>query len=592
MHTAYVELEIQGTSETVASIYWAGPGQNYSESRVAHTRIYPRKHHYKILIGDLSRINRIRFDPSSSMGVVSVGTFIIHQYGYKPIRLRTDKELQKFEPFRRIDSLHAQRGRLFIATSSNDAQLELSLDALKHAEDPSFLGVLLRVLAVVIACAIFLRVLKPLSRDYRFVPYAMLAMVTLVFVMATTSRINAHPDEYVHVLAARYYLDHDAPPAACDNETLHTYSPYGVSRLNSLEVSYFLTGKFAGALAFLPVTESFRFRYYNVFLLSILLLMTLRSVSFRLVCLPLLATPQVWYVFSYVNSDATALFASLVAVHQAVSDDSALRRMLRGERSNHPLLRWAGLGALGALLLLSKKNFFVFDLFAGLWVILAFWLLTDRRLWIYLKRLAPALAVGAVLVGGWIYEHEAANDFSRAERIDACADRLAYSAYRSDAAPEKQHPTLYWRDRGRPFTDLFEERWGKRMFYSAVGHFGYLELLAPPTYYVLCGLLLLLLAGYLVSRAMQRGSRAEKLTMLMAIGCFALLLGLTMWKAWTKDFQPQGRYLFPMLPVVALVLAWMRKTFDAKILTAIFLLLFALSAYYFVFVGLIDIRKY
>ncbi len=592
MSTAYVEIEIHAERPTGISIYWAGENQNYSEKRVHHTRIYPHNHHYKLLIGDLDNIRRIRFDPLTNPGRVLIREFSIYEYGHDPLRLRDPASLSQLQPFRHIDDWHIGKGGLAVESASHDPQLQLILDEPPAPTGGFVTGFAWRVAGFIFLCVLIARSLKWIARDYQFVPYVMLVAFTLIMIMATTSRINAHPDEYVHILAARYYIDHDRPPPACAEDTLHTYSPYGVSRLNSLEISYFLTGKFAGALGFLPISESFRLRYFNLSLFALLVILSVRSIPFRLICLPVLASPQVWYVFSYVNSDAFALFTTLIAAHQLVSPESMLRNALADARARNRLPRFIGLGSLAAALLLIKKNFFVADLFMGIWVALVYLMATDRRVWIYVKRLAPAVVVSMLLLAWWLYAHEAANDFNRGPTIEQCSERMAHDSYRRHAPPEKLSPTLYWRDKGLPFTALFEHHWGTKVFYSSFGHFGYLEILGPPTYYQLVAVLLLVFVAYLLYDVMRSGSRIDKFTVLAGIGMFCLILSLTLWKAWTKDFQPQGRYFFPMVTIIGMTLAVVRASLRPRIVSSLFVALFLLSTYFFVFVGLLGIRKF
>lgn len=591
LNTAVVEIEISSPHRSGFSIYWADEAQNYSESRVTHIRTYPHRKHYRLLIGGMRDIVRLRIDPTTRPETVTIRELSIYQFGFEPIRLR-GTQLHRIKPFRRAEILDPGSSRLTVRSHGADPQLELTIDALRveHAMPP---GIdLWPALVIIVLCVGFAKSIRAMSRDYAFVPYAMLVAFTLVFVMSTLSRINAHPDEYVHIQAARYYIDHHQPPGACSEDTLHSYSPYGVSRLDSTEIAYFLTGKFAGALSFLPVGDAILLRYFNVFLLGILLLLSVRSVPFRMICLPVLASPQVWYVFSYVNSEGTALFAGLVVAHQLLNEESALRQLLAGNSGRrHRAWRWLGLGSLAALLLLIKKNFFVLDLFLASWVVVIFWFDTHHQYAQYARRLFPVTLVALLLYGAWIVSYEAANDFHRAENVEACRDRMVKPTYRPDASPESLHPTLYWRDRGYPFGRLFEQHWGTKVFYSAFGHFGYLEYLGPKTYYRIVAIVLLSFFAYVGYAAFRRGNTAQRLTAALGLGMFILLLALTMWVSWTKDFQPQGRYFFPMVPIVGLVLGYLRRLLDQRIVTAAFLLLFALSAYFFIFIGLFAIPK-
>jgi hypothetical protein len=589
---AFVELDLRASKATGVSVYWANESQNYSEARSTHIRVQPNQRHYKLIVGDLGKIERLRFDPATSVTKVEIREFSIYQFGYEPIRLRTSDQLHALEPLSGIESYDVHRGRIEIVTNNGDPQLQYRIEDRPTRWAMPMAGIAWRTLLVVGLCVLLLRWLGPLSKNYAFVPYAMLAAFTVTFIMANNSRINAHPDEYVHIYAARYYADHTIPPGACDEATLGTFSPYGYSRLNSTEIAYFLIGKFANALAFLPVIEAFRLRYFNVFLFAILLLMSAKSASFRPICIPILASPQVWYIFSYVNSDAIALFTSVLAVHQFVSPDSLLRRLIVDSSFRHTVLPTIGLGVLAAVLLLIKKNFYVFDLFVLLWLGFQFVLNPDARIGMYARRLVPAAILAIAGFASWIYLHESANDFALADRIAECREQVAAPQYRETTPVEKTHPTLFWRDKGIPLSALFENRWGTRVFYSAFGHFGYLEVTGPDFYYQAFALIIIAFAVYLWIAVLRKGDASQRGTLLLATGMFFLLVALTIWKAWTRDFQPQGRYFFPMMAITGFTLAWCRNALSPRIITIFTLVMFAMSLYFFVFVGLPGIRTY
>ena len=58
-----------------------------------------------------------------------------------------------------------------------------------------------------------------------------LMIFVLIISMATISRFNAHPDEYVQAEAVTYYKSHWLPPAINDPAIRNNFSVYGHSRL-------------------------------------------------------------------------------------------------------------------------------------------------------------------------------------------------------------------------------------------------------------------------------------------------------------------------------------------------------------------------
>ncbi len=590
MDTAYVELHMVTGENSKLVVYWADTHENFSERRQASMSTFSHRRHYALLLDDIESIDRLRIDPANRRTTVKIREVSIYQFGADPIRLVNPSALTRLQPRKDVEAYRLTNEGLEVTANGPDLQLELKIDAPEVSL--SAFALLWRTAAILVLVGLAIRCLGPMSRDYRFVPYLMLLAFSVVFMMAESSRINAHPDEYMHVLGARYFTDHHAPPAACQEGTLHAYSPYGVSRMNSTEIAYFATGKFAAALAFLPVSESFRLRYFNVTLFGLLLLLSIVRVRFRIMCLPLLLSPQVWYLFSYVNSEGLAIFATMIAAHQAMDEDSALRRLITARRLPHRALHVLALGVLLGVLLLVKKNFYVFLLFAGLW--LGAWFLIHRpgSVSTYLRRILPVIAIGLAVYGTWIYQHEAVNDFDRDAAIDACRDRLAYDQYSESTPLEKTLDSLYLREKGYPFSVLFDRSWGTKVFHSAVGDFGYLELHSGDDYYHLVAAVLLALFAYVAVRVIRYGNRLDKITLALAAAMFAFILAATMWKSWTRDFQPQGRYFFPMLPIVAVLFANVSRVLNRRVVAGFVIVLAAFALYFFVYIGLAGIRKY
>ncbi len=184
----------------------------------------------------------------------------------------------------------------------------------------------------------------------------------LALTMALVSAINDRPeqwsgppDEYLHRSAARYYIDHWLPPKVGDAATLDSYSrDYGFSYLNETDAVYFFAGKFARLISPLVSNHDIGFRLFNVVLLAVLAYLCAMRPRAYLVFLPLLLSPQIWYIFSYFNGDAFPLFLAMLIAYQVAtavfsplssrSADSARRRQFFLPRASSPRRAyiWAG----------------------------------------------------------------------------------------------------------------------------------------------------------------------------------------------------------------------------------------------------------
>jgi hypothetical protein len=196
----------------------------------------------------------------------------------------------------------------------------------------------------------------------------LLIAVALAFAMATVSAINqvptrwaGPPDEYLHRAAAHYYLDHWLPPKVGDPATVDSYSrEYGLSYVNDTDFVYLFAGKFAALIASVVPNHDLGFRLFNVLLLAIVAaLCGMRPAAF-LIFSPLLLSPQIWYIFSYFNGDAFALFLAVLIAYQIAEPGSLFNRQLDSPGTLRNFSGAIALGLLVGLLALSKRNYFTF----------------------------------------------------------------------------------------------------------------------------------------------------------------------------------------------------------------------------------------
>ncbi len=296
--------------------------------------------------------------------------------------------------------------------------------------------------------------------------YFLVFVLALVFVMASISKPNRHPDEFVHIYAGEYYYDHNIPPAIGDPDISHTYSNYGVSRLHSGEIVYLFAGKFGKILENFHLSSYFSLRMFNVFLLLSLILLSISRYDFRVLLIPLLVSPQIWYVFSYFNSDAFALFVVILSGYQLSSDESMLNKALCSSKINwKSILVFVVCGVLLSLLLLLKKNFYfyyVFIFFYFLWRVYFKKSILSKS---YLLKLLCVLAVGASIFSGVRYVDYRVNDFAKADKLLEARENLALDMYKPSTPLHKKHMYLQMKERGTTLSHFIDlDRWGEKSF--------------------------------------------------------------------------------------------------------------------------------
>ena len=485
---------------------------------------------------------------------------------------------------------------------------------------------------------------------------AMLAVATvLALTMAAVSAINdvperwtGPPDEYLHRAAALYYVDHWLPPKVGDPATLDSYSRnYGFSYVNDTDLAYLFAGKFAALTAPVMPNHDLGFRFFNVLLLGILAAFCLRRPSAYLIFLPLVLSPQIWYIFSYFNGDAMALFLAVLIAYQVGEDDSLFNRHLASPGVLRNVSGAVVLGLLVGLLALSKKNYLTFLAFIPVAIALA----RLGRASALLAAIAAISTAGAYLkwfeiAGAEPWQVAAggaalvllsilARPSTRGARVNAlvkCAcvcvvaaavivprvwwdvalhgsleqkrvaivqaqEELAAPVYKPSRVYSEKRDGYYGmelRARGVPLSELFAPawKWHIRTFVSATGQYGWLEYSArKPYYYAMMATgYLALLAVYAWAVARTRDV-ATGLGFLFVSAFAALTLAVAIHHSWVNDFQAQGRYLFPIVAMLGFGLQAARSTLEPRAVIGITACCFALSVWSFVYIGLWQIPK-
>jgi hypothetical protein len=426
----------------------------------------------------------------------------------------------------------------------------------------------------------------------------LIAAPILASVMSLTSDYNRHPDEIHHFEAAKYYVSHFLPPDIGDPEVRNSYSVWGVSYLNYHWIEYFLAGKFMLLVSPLVSNELLAARFWNIALLAGLALFFLwksrTDDDVLLIASLLLITPQVWYVFSYVNNDAFPLAVSFILAYMVTQ--------LRIERLRDVLIA----GLLVGLLLISKTNYYSFLVFIALWLCYKFPPTDTARL----RKLASIVLIAVSIltfrcaldfyVNGETnfvaasYLNYVAGNFEKQEsRLMKYQEEVAEPAFKPSTIERDlagTHPDMRLKDKGVSYFDLFTKmNWHRWTFESFVGVYGYMNIYAPKFYYLAIALLYAAIGGYVTLVSFKRREALIHLGIL-TFGA-ALAVFMSTYLSWSYAFQPQGRYLFPVLPMIGMCAYAARDVINKAVWIALVVACFLLSAYSFVFVGAKNINS-
>ncbi|MCI5157238.1 MAG: hypothetical protein D3906_02165 [Candidatus Electrothrix sp. AUS1_2] len=589
-----LQIELETDARTVFKVYWPKTNGYFTERKMREFLIEPGKTTYSVRINNTAKVPYLRLDPGEKTAKVTIKTLRIKQWGYPDYFLQSKGDFANLEIISGVESLTRHEQGVTVQVRSKDPQLKLYLPHRERLFSPlADTTELTRLFCVLLVATAGYFLFRTFFNDSYFLPFLGAAALGLIAAMALISDFNTHPDEYVHVTAGEYFTDHTLPPRVLDPSIAHTYSRYGVSRLHSEEIIYFLAGKYLRLLQPLYLQPFFLLRFLNVLLFGVLVLLAFNKKDFRFFLLPFLISPQIWYIFSYFNSDAFATFIGLLAAYQLAGRKSALTSLAFSEQTKYAWLKIAALGLLLGFLLLLKQNFYFLYLFFLLYFLWKIWVL--RPTWNGKKifRLTAILLIGCSVFAGVRLTDARVNEFNKKALLLEARRQFAEKLFNPDTPIEKRHAYLQMRQRGTTLKHfLTRDRWGEKSFRSSFGVYGYTQYSGSFVYYNYVRSIGLALLLTLICSIGYRGQIAGIALLTISLGTGLLLIFVACWHAWTIDFQAQGRYFLPIIPIAAVLFYHCRRIVFRPFFYTLFFILFSLSVYNFILVGLRDIGKY
>jgi hypothetical protein len=583
---AYFEIELGTHSDrpTDFKVYWAMTDGEYVRSQSKRIRIGSGFHHIKVYLGNLSDIRKIRIDPLEYAGQVDIRRVAISQYGYQPVEIGP-QQFSQLKPLNEIESLEVQAEQLAVVTNGVDGNLELRLQPVKL--DQQVWIHWFNVVLIIAGCLIISATTASLQREHKYVIICLGIALILATVMASITSVYVHPDEHVHFEAIKYYGNHVLPPALDSPEISSSFSQYGKSRLSTYEIYYPLSGYFTRILEPLRTLPEINARVFGLLLFAAILIFASMRPKFRYFALPMIVSPQIWYLYSYSNSDGFALALSIFAGYQFAVSGSALNRFLDEAKPANYVFSLLGFGLLAGALLLSKQTFYFFLLFLVLytaWRAFNGYYKNPKQVWM---RLA-AIGVIAVSMYGIRYGLDfAANGPDPGAKFQEYIELTAKEEFNPKTPLEDQHIYLNLKQRGTDLDALLKPlKWGSITFDTAFGAYGYTQYFAPDRYFEFVKILILLIGATIVFFTLTRGTPSSQLLILLAASSAGLLVLASLWMSWTVNFQAQGRYMAPIVPMFSIVYYHVQKYLNNTIFTTLVLFMFALSVYSFIFYGL------
>lgn len=645
---AVIDMRLDA-SQAGRAQWFLGSGTGFSEAESVSARLRKGVNHVRFELPP-GRYVQLRFDPIAADAAVTIRSISV-----APAErvLSGQLRLGALVPRSGIDTFARTRGgiRVVPVVGESDPQLQVRMDQPlvvgakpRHLAEDLFAALVLTGLAWLLVQI----VLRRLRLDQVVVPGLACALVLILAMGAVhQTSVPVHPDERLHMSGFVYYLQHFWPPAADSPAIVASLrsSPWGVSYLNSYDVVYFMAAHLMAPFSGLFDSPLAMARAFQNLLWIVLLVLALRVRAWTAGLAVLLISPQVWYVFSYFNGDAFALFLCLLAAILAGHRNGGLHRFMR-EGGAVPPAAFAFSLCVG-LALVSKANYLPAVVGVLLWLAVchlqARWLeLIAALVMVALAIVAAtaarwagpplaaavpwlAAAAGAAgLIGlaslGWRYHRQRAlrptmhrlllllaiaavvaaprvvNDWvinggfaAKAQAITAMKERYATRGFKpSVIAAGDGYAGLHPARRGMELPEMLfgPRQWLRTSARSAFGTYGYMSIWAPGPVYRAMWLVVLLLAAAAATVLLKRRDLPSGKLLLVASGSCGLVLASSVLFSWLYSFQPQGRYLLPMWPMFALALMAARPGPRQWFVTVLTVAATALSVWSYVYVGI------
>jgi hypothetical protein len=209
------------------------------------------------------------------------------------------------------------------------------------------------------------------------------------------------------------------------------------------------------------------------------------------------------------------------------------------------------------------------------------------------KRLGAIFAVVTILFSVHLTVNAAVNDWHRTEKIVKMQNETAKANYNPQEPPTESNKYLNLRGKGFPLSYLWKHlQWGKITFMSTFGVFGNMSIYNSLEFYNSISLFLyLLLFCVLFDLLRYRIYDGNFLLFIVVVVCSTALIIASLLNSWIADYQAQGRYLLPIVPMIGVFLYSARQRLHFGRINFCTIILFLFSSSSFLFLGLIKIPK-
>lgn len=609
-NNVYLHIKISSLYQNGSISIYTDYGDGFSESTVLKKNIDSiSQKQIKVKIAHLNKIKNIRldFDNTQELTITSIS------FGTRFIEIGkwSNSTLEKIiSSTKNISSQVMTNEGLNFKSEVNDPQIYISSDTINEMRHSQFkvLNFVEKFIIYLVVLGIILLLIKLKKIESLINLYGknrdklneilslclkgiLCCTLIVILIISIQSSINMHPDELVSFFAADYYSEHWSPPDLRDPNIAYTYSVYGNSRLSELSPYYFVVGKLSVLMTFIFANGSY-IRFTNFAMLMVMtLIFLIKYKKYPFMAVILCLTPQLWYLYSYVTSDGWDFFVSFLALYQFINSKSMLNKILVEPMSGKNIARVLFVSLLFALILMGKPNYYV--LLILFFFILLFKLIdcgkTNRKS-LFLKFLIILsfvfLFLGIRMVPDFVHYGLESRSAVKEEMKEA---RAQYQ-FKDSTPQEEKYDGLNLYNRGISLKELLiDKKWVEMSIKSFMGVYGYMQYFADSKYYSVLVFLYFGIYCFILYYGFAIADKRKRLLFLLSQMLVFLSVGLSLYNSWFLDFQPQGRYLLPILLILAFSTTLNKRIYQNIAFKLLLCTTGVLSLYSLLSVGLVNL---
>lgn len=361
---------------------------------------------------------------------------------------------------------------------------------------------------------------------------------------------NSGPDEYMRYNLTYWIYKHGTLPIGNEKALIDSvwgvsygYTPYLPSVISAvfMKIVVFITGDVTKLLLVARMTSVLSGVGVFCFAVKTGKLFFERIINSYLFAFLIALIPQFIFLCGYHNNDTMALMACMMILYS----------WFEGTKKHWGIKQTIMLAVAISICMLCYYNAYGYILCSILvCMVSVFRDSTIKAKWKFLLGRVIIVFCVVMLLAGWVFVRNAIiydGDFIGFNASRECSEKYAQEQFK----PSNRNTLA---NNGESIMEVIEsEDWKENTVKSSIGIFGYMTIRMLEREYM--RYILIFAVGWFLSIQYFMKNRDKRIWIIPFLLAIVIPIFLSMYYSYANDFQPQGRYSFPCVPILALLSA-------------------------------------